>query len=85
MSGGHWDYRGFVIEELLREIGGDPQIGQRFPRLMVLLPKLGDILGTMEHDLDWDLSSDQSIKDDEAFQWKVLNDIKDAVDEATKR
>lgn len=78
MSGGHWDYQGFKLKDILEQIGNDPQVKERFPKLAGILPKLGDILYEMEHDLDWDLSHDQYIENDKAFESKIIASLRDA-------
>src|SRR3990172_10280644 len=75
MSGGHWDYQGFKVKDILERIGADPEVTRRFPKLASLLPELGEILCDMEYDLDWDLSNDRAIDSDPAFQAEVLRKL----------
>lgn len=77
MSGGHWDYIGFKIADALNDIGRDQEVMGRFPRLAEILPRLGEILGQIEHDLDWDLSGDTNIQDDRTFEDKALKDLRE--------
>lgn|SRR5574341_769444 len=83
MSGGHWQYAGPRIEYELEQIGFDPSVLGRWPRLARLL--VGDtrsvwddsplveeerglcVLYEIENEMDRDLSGDSKIKDDDAF------------------
>ena len=72
MSGGHWDYSGFKIESLLGDIGSDEAVAKRFPKLSKLLVELGPILYQIEHEIDWDRSFEQPIKDDRKLEADAL-------------
>lgn len=78
MSGGHFQYSGFKIQEALDAIAEDAEVMKRFPSLVVLLSRLGETLYAMEHDLDWDLSSDSHIEDDVKYEEKVIWSLLDA-------
>lgn len=67
MSGGHWEYKQYQVEELLSDIGRDPDVSNRFPKLAKVFSKMSKLLGEVIHELDWDLSADSSIDDDEKF------------------
>jgi len=75
MSGGYWDYSGFRLQEALETIADDEAVKTRWPELAQLLQDLGPILYEIEHDLDWDLSSDSSIKDDRQFSDAAIGKI----------
>ena len=72
MSGGHWDYSGFRIQMALEDIAEDEEVKKRFPNLAKALDLLGDALYDMEHELDYDLSSDSHIEDDEKWEKDML-------------
>lgn len=79
MSGGHWNYEGFKLKDVLEQIGNDPSVKERFPRLSAIFPKLANVLYEIEHDLDWDLSNDSAIENDKTFEGKAIADILEAV------
>lgn len=81
MSGGHWDYSQYRLEEYLQNVGNDGQVVQRFPTLAKVLLNLGTSLSQIVHDLDWDISNDTSIKDDRAFEDESLFKLHNAIDE----
>ena len=68
MSGGHWQYSGSRLRDLLEQIAGDREVRWRWPRIAQFLASLAPILYDAEHEMDWDLSSDSSVKDDRAFE-----------------
>lgn len=72
MSGGHWDFGGFNMVEHLREVAQDEAVIKRFPKLSKVLDDLSDNLYQIEHDLDWDLSGDFYIENDEAWEKAAL-------------
>lgn len=82
MSGGHWDYEGFKIGEVMSRIAEDPEVMRRWPRVGKLFGALGPVLREAEHEMDWDLSFDQPIRDDAAFEKSVLENARKALDEA---
>ena len=72
MSGGHWNYSGYRIQDELRIIAEDEQAGSRWPRLMAAFRYLGDALYNLEREMDYDLSSDSHIDDDRVFEEQAL-------------
>ncbi len=76
MSGGHWNRLGFKIQDALDTIATDNEVVERFPTLAKILDELGHVLYDIEHDLDWDLSGDSYIKDDQRWEdeaiWSLL-------------
>ena len=75
MSGGHFNYLGAQIQDALEAIGQDEEVRRRFPYLSQLLIGLAPILSTIEHDIDWDLSSDTKIPNDLAFERSTLMQV----------
>lgn len=75
MSGGHWDYRGCQIREILQEMAMDHHVATRFPALAKRLDALGEALFRIEHELDWDLSGDTEIRDDRSFEHRALSSL----------
>lgn len=67
MSGGHWNYSSLQLQEALESIGEDSVVQQRWPKTAEMFRALGAHLAALEHDMDWDISDDQSINDDGAF------------------
>lgn len=67
MSGGHWDYSGYPIQTRIEAIANDPQVRKRWPRTAAVLKALAPVLYEIEHDMDWDLSSDTLIINDSEF------------------
>jgi len=68
MSGGHWDYCQYRIEEYLDRVGTDGYVIMRFPKLAQVLRDLGVQLNSIVHDLDWDISGDTIIDNDKEFE-----------------
>ena len=79
MSGGHFDYQGFKLREILENISTDEKVASRWPMLSKALGALGPLLDDLEHEMDWDLSGDSSIEDDEAFDRKSMEQLRNAV------
>jgi len=75
MSGGHWDYSGWKIDEMLSTIGKDPEVVRRWPGIAEAYCRLGAILCAAEHDMDWALSGDTSIEDDHEFDSQFLGKL----------
>lgn len=82
MSGGHWDYEGFKIEEIMSRIALDEKVLERWPKIAKLFGALGPLLREAEHDMDWDLSYDSPIKDDAAFEKNIIARAREALDVA---
>ena len=80
MSGGHWEYSGYKIQDALEAIAEDKEVQSRFPRLAKTLDKLAYVLYNIEHDLDWDISCDSEIKRDDKWERGVLREIRDSGD-----
>jgi len=79
MSGGHWDHSGYTIEHMLTQIGNDPAIIKRFPKLSEILIKLGHTLYITEHTLDLDISGDAIIKNDIEFETNTMKELKKCI------
>jgi len=82
MSGGHWDHRQYGMTSFLQDAADDETVIERFPKLAKLLGELGDALGKVAHDLDWDLSGDTLIKDDVAFEQAALDSLRMVLDDS---
>ena len=78
MSGGHWQYVGARLRDELEQIGEDPAALDRWPRIARVCAALAPILYEAEHEMDYDLSCDSRIADDEAFQDQVCHAILEA-------
>ena len=79
MSGGHWDYAGGKVQMLLDDIGDDEEVQRRFPNIAKLLIGLGSALYAVEHELDWDLSMDNAIKDDDEWERRHIHELLNVV------
>lgn len=75
MSGGHWEYRDSQISEILQTVGQDGKVIQRFPKLAQVFRDLGEKLGDITHELDWDFSGDSMIEDDRKFELECLEEM----------
>src|SRR3990167_5418306 len=87
MSGGHWNYMGGPLRDMLEEIGGDADVRERFPLISTALlgrehdevGGLAQVLYDVEHVLDWDFSADSHIHDDRVFErealWRLLRAV----------
>ena len=67
MSGGHWNYIGDDVREGLRTIADDAEAARRWPMVAGICGLLSDVIHDAEHGMDWDLSGDTIIHDDEKF------------------
>lgn len=74
MSGGHWNYSQYKIEEMLGDVGGYGQVILSYPKTAAAFRRLSQVLGGIEHDLDWWLSGDsgQLTKTDEDMVLDIL-------------
>ena len=79
MSGGHWQYRGFQMSDHLEQMGKDADVIIRFPLLAKTFLKLSKCLGDLDHELDWDLSSDEEIENDGRFQTEWLERLRECI------
>jgi hypothetical protein len=73
MSGGHWGYIGDQLDSILRMMGRDTE--DEFPILAKVLKSLGPVLSSIEHDLDWHICSDTTIKNKKAFEKEAIRKI----------
>ena len=81
MSGGHWEYRQYSAKDLLLDVGNDGKLLQRMPKLCQVFRSLAVLLDDTVHDLDWDLSSDTLIEDDEEFQSQFIKRIGELINQ----
>lgn len=72
MSGGHWNYDQHKMEYFMDAVANDGHVIQRFPKLAQTFRALGETLGKIAHDLDWDICGDSSINDDAAFESRAI-------------
>lgn len=84
MSGGHWEYEQYGMERVLKEIGRDGETILRFPKLAQIFRDLGEVLGEVVHDLDYDFSGDSSIDNDSQFENKAVSRITGVVNKKCK-
>ena len=81
MSGGHWEYRQYSVKDLLLDVGNDGKLLQRMPKLCQVFRSLAVLLDDTVHDLDWDLSSDTLIEDDEEFQSQFIKRLGELINQ----
>lgn len=79
MSGGHFDYSGFKLRDILEEIASDEEVKTRWPLLAAAFASLAPVLSDLDHDIDWDLSGDSSVGDDTEFDRKSIGKLVDVV------
>ncbi len=72
MSGGHWQYAGFKIRDVLEEIRDDDRAQEKWPLTCRVLGALGEVIYTIEHEMDWDLSSDSKAKNTDLQMTGIL-------------
>ena len=81
MSGGHWEFRQYSVKDLLLDVGNDGKLLQRMPKLCQVFRSLAVLLDDTVHDLDWDLSSDTLIEDDEEFQSQFIKKLGELINQ----
>ena len=67
------------MQEHLTNISEDESVKQRWPNLASMLGKLAQTLGDIDHDIDYDLSGDTTIQNDDNFDAKCVLALVDAV------
>lgn len=83
MSGGNWDYvQGRIQNDLETVANEDPAVMERWPRLRRALLSLSVSLYTLIKDMDWDLSGDSYIKDDETWEANALSILASAIEKS---
>jgi hypothetical protein len=78
MSGGHFEYIQYQVEQALDEYAGDKQVQEDFPRLAVMFKKLRRNLGCILNDIDWHISSDSEIEDKKGFERDAIMAIRNS-------
>ena len=73
MSGGHWNYANFRIQDGLETIAEDEDVEKRWPIISKVFGNLAAILYNTAHDMDWDLSGDTLIVDDKKFELEAMD------------
>lgn len=68
MSGGHWEYKGTRIQFDLEDIANDESLKKYWPNIGRVLAFLAEWIYDTEHDMDWHLSADHFIKDNEKWE-----------------
>lgn len=82
MSGGHWNYAGFRLQDTLQEISGDETVKQRWPEIGEAFGRLADALYDIEHAMDWDICGDSMIEDDRTWQANAMERLRVAIHDA---
>ena len=77
MSGGHFDYVGYQIEDALRFVAAGS--AEDFPAISALLMGFGSALKAIEHDLDWHYSGDTNIADTAAYDHAAIGRLLECV------
>jgi len=70
---------GYCIKDQIEGIAEDESVLSRWPHTAAALKALSEVLYQIEHEMDWDLSSDSCIEDDAAFDAKSVGALLDAV------
>ena len=79
MSGGHWDYGQFRMQEVLEMVSRDSAVVLRFPKVAGVLSALATKLGSLVHELDYDISGDTTIDDERAWEDQALLTLAEAL------
>ena len=79
MSGGHWQYLGFRLQENIESIALDSEVVSRWPMTAQVLERLAPVLYRIEHEMDWDISADSVIENDAAFDAACVAALQAAV------
>lgn len=75
MSGGHWDYCQFRVRDHLNDVANDGEIIRRFPKVAQVLRGFAYLLEDTIHKLDYDISGDSEIEDDEKFEKQFIKEL----------
>jgi hypothetical protein len=73
MSGGTWDYKQRIVEDLLNQISKETKI--EFPNLSGFTKDLARILSVYIDELDKHYAGDTEIEDKSLFEEEFINDI----------
>lgn len=79
MSGGRWEFAGFRVGDELETIAQDEDVRTRWPLVGSAIQFFADWIQRVEHDMDWDISSDSTIEDDAAFDRAEFARLLDAL------
>ena len=75
MSGGHWEYQGGATRQHLWGVAHDPAVRKWWRLMARVYQALTDWIAETEHAMDWDLSGDESIEDDDRFCRESFSDL----------
>lgn len=75
MSGEYFDLAGSRICKDLESIAEDVAVRSRWPRLGTLLGDIAVLVEEAERTMDWDLSQLERIRDDRAFEDRIVGEI----------
>ena len=84
MSGGKWDYSHVRLALILDEFSKDETVKLRFPKISKFADAMGSELYELIKMIDYDISGDTEILDDEAFEEKTLTKIRSVISEVLK-
>lgn len=80
MSGGHFDYVQFTIQNALSDMERDQSLKDlNMPKLRTAILEVGEWLHNVIHDLDWDISGDATIKDKANYEADKIAKLKSIV------
>ena len=79
MSGGHWEYVGYRLQDDLATISKDTDVASRWPLIRDAIAAVAEWIQPTEHEMDYDLSSDSQIPDDAAFDRTQFGALLDAM------
>ena len=75
MSGGHWNYAQYQLNNILLEASSDAEINKRFPNLAKALKESAKVYYEILHTIDYDFCDDAYINSDELFEQEALTKI----------
>ncbi len=80
MSGGHWGSDPYLIQQGLENIGEDEYTKESFPELANILMELASVFYEILPTLDYDVSSDELIKNKKAYQEYAIKLLSKAIE-----
>lgn len=77
MSGGHFDYVQYKIQNTIEDMKRDEAVkALNMPKLENAIEAVGSWLHGVIHDLDWDISGDASIPDNTRYEEEQIAKLK---------